>query len=153
MYCIGIEDIPDDLKKCRKLVVLNLSVNPLSQFPDVITKLISLEELYLNDIQLDYLPANTCRLVNLRILELRENRLSNLPKAISRLNHLTRLDIGLNDFWDIVSFNFVLCVHAFNHICVHACIQCVSCINILLLSVTTEQIFLKFCRSGTLYLE
>lgn len=50
----------------------------------------------------EYLPANFGRLSRLRILELRENQLNTLPKSIARLTALQRLDIGQNDFSELV---------------------------------------------------
>lgn len=66
--------------------------------------MLGLTELYLNDTYLEFLPANFGRLVNLRILELRENALITLPKSMNRLESLTRLDIGQNEFTELVSY-------------------------------------------------
>lgn len=98
----GVEELNEAVKGCKKLSELNMSMNPLKQFPEAVTQLISLEELYLSDAGLDYLPANVGRLVRLRILELRDNKLSSLPKAIARFSLLQRLDIGQNDFTYLV---------------------------------------------------
>ncbi len=43
------------------------------------------------------------RLSKLKILEARENHLKTLPKSMSRLTCLERLDIGNNDFSELVS--------------------------------------------------
>jgi Leucine-rich repeat (LRR) protein len=43
-----------------------------------------------------------CRLVKLRILEIRENHLKTLPKSFGRLVELERLDIGNNEFTELV---------------------------------------------------
>ena len=43
------------------------------------------------------------RLSKLKILELRENHLKTLPKSFSRLTELERLDVGHNEFTELVS--------------------------------------------------
>lgn len=43
------------------------------------------------------------RLVTLKILEIRENHLKTLPKSFGRLTELERLDIGNNEFTELVS--------------------------------------------------
>lgn len=43
-----------------------------------------------------------CRLSKLKILELRENHLKTLPQSLSRLTELERLDIGCNEFTELV---------------------------------------------------
>lgn len=95
--------IPDNIKGCKHLVYVDVSVNQLEKLPEGFTQLLSLEELYLNDTCLDFLPANFGRLTKLRILELRENNLNTLPKSMARLTSLERLDIGQNEFSDLVS--------------------------------------------------
>jgi hypothetical protein len=42
------------------------------------------------------------RLNQLRVLELRENRLQALPNSLSALMYLQRLDVGTNDFIQLV---------------------------------------------------
>lgn len=113
MYNINIEliyltstaltTVADQIKSCKHLVRLDLSVNSLERLPDAITSLITLQELYLNDTFLEFLPANFGRLTNLRILELRDNNLMTLPKSIARLTNLSRIDIGNNEFTELVS--------------------------------------------------
>lgn len=95
--------IEENIKNCKRLTILNLSVNPLSQFPIPLTQVLSIEELCLNDTQLEFIPANIGRLINLKVLELRDNKITQIPKAVSRLMQLYRLDIGQNDFIDFVS--------------------------------------------------
>uniref|UniRef100_A0A1B6D9V6 PDZ domain-containing protein n=4 Tax=Clastoptera arizonana TaxID=38151 RepID=A0A1B6D9V6_9HEMI len=97
----GISHISENIKSCRKLTYLNLSMNPLGQFPDGVTQLISLENLYMSSTMIDFIPANIGRLSRLEIFELRDNMLSALPKAFARLNNLTCLDIGHNDFTEL----------------------------------------------------
>lgn len=94
----------DNMKGLKNLRYLDLSMNGLEKLPEVVTSLIALQELYLNDTMMEFLPANFGRLVCLRILELRENQLLTLPKSISRLsNALQRIDIGQNEFSELVS--------------------------------------------------
>nr|CAD7426841.1 unnamed protein product [Timema monikensis] len=98
---VALCGIPDNIKCCKQLFWIDVSVNPLEKLPEGFTQLINLEELYLNDTYLDFLPANFGRLTKLKILELRENNLNTLPKSIARLSHLERLDIGQNEFSDL----------------------------------------------------
>jgi len=95
--------IDEKIQYCKKLSILNLSANPLTQFPIPLTQVLSLEELCLNDTQLEFVPANIGRLINLKVLELRDNRISQLPRAVSHLMQMFRLDIGQNDFIEFVS--------------------------------------------------
>lgn len=54
-----ILSIPENIKECKCLRVIEASVNPLGpRLPDGFTQLINLQELYLNDTFLEYLPAN-----------------------------------------------------------------------------------------------
>lgn len=46
------------------------------------------------------------RLSKLKTLELRENRLTTLPASIARLGELEHLDIGNNEFSELVCFCF-----------------------------------------------
>ena len=50
------------------------------------------------------------RLSRLKILELRENHLKTLPKSFSRLTELEKLDIGHNEFTELVGFFHVVLV-------------------------------------------
>lgn len=98
-----LSTIDESIINCKKLSILNLSANPLLQFPISLTQIVSLQELCLNDTQLEFIPANIGRLINLKVLEFRNNKISKIPKAISRLSQLYRLDIGQNEFIDFVS--------------------------------------------------
>ena len=60
--------LPDAIKGCKSLSVVEASVNPLGKLPDGFTQLLSLTQLYLNDTFLEYLPANFGRLNKLKIL-------------------------------------------------------------------------------------
>lgn len=44
------------------------------------------------------------RLLKLKVLEIRENHLKTLPKSFSMLTALERLDIGHNEFTELVSY-------------------------------------------------
>lgn len=107
-FCLllGISYISDDIKSCKKLTQLNLSMNPIGQFPEGVTHLIFLEKLYMSGTMIDFIPANIGRLARLRIFELRDNVITTLPKAFARLTSLICLDIGYNDFTELVSNNF-----------------------------------------------
>lgn len=111
-----LDTIDESIINCKKLSVLNLSANPLIQFPISLTQIVSLIELCLNDTQLEFIPANIGRLVNLKVLEFRNNKISKIPKAISHLNQLYRLDIGQNEFINFVSENdFILKLKSINY--------------------------------------
>lgn len=45
----AISDIPDNIKGCRHLAVVDASINPLCRLPEGFTQLPTLTELYLND--------------------------------------------------------------------------------------------------------
>lgn len=105
-FILDLCTIDENIKNCKKLAILNLSANPLSQVPNSVTQILSLQELCLNDTQLEYIPANIGRLTNLKTLELRDNKISQLPKSVSRLTGLFRLDIGQNDFTYFVSTRY-----------------------------------------------
>jgi len=51
-----------------------------------------------------------CRLSQLKVLELRENHLKTLPNSLMSLSHLCRLDLGTNDFQQLVIVG-VLVIH------------------------------------------
>ncbi|OTF74250.1 LAP1-like protein, partial [Euroglyphus maynei] len=94
-----ILQLPDSIRQCKLLMIVEASINPLGpRLPDSLTQLINLRELFLNDTFLEFLPANFGKLTRLQIVELRENHLKTLPKSINRLVELRRLDIGQNDF-------------------------------------------------------
>ena len=74
------------------------------------------------------------RLVKLKILEIRENHLKTLPKSFGRLAELERLDIGNNEFTDLVSnvlfqqmrMHVCVCV-VWYVLCVVCCVWCGVC--------------------------
>lgn len=72
----------------------NTSLLKWLDFSLVLTRFTTLQE---------YLPANFGRLVCLEVLELRDNQLNTLPKSLVRLTKLRRLDIGSNEFSQLVS--------------------------------------------------
>ena len=97
MLCV-LTDIPETIKQCRQLAVIEASVNPLQKIPEGCTQLVSVTELYLNDCFLEYIPANFGWLAKLKILELRENSLNSLPKSMDRLASLSRIDLSQKIF-------------------------------------------------------
>jgi len=62
----------------------------------------------------------TCRLSKLRILELRENHLKTLPQSISRLSVLERLDVGCNEFTELVMPHLILKTNSISVGSIHA---------------------------------
>lgn len=58
----------------------------------------------MNDTSLTRLPQDIGRLSGLKSLELRENHLRSLPPSFIKLRNLQRLDLGQNDFDEIVHF-------------------------------------------------
>uniref|UniRef100_A0A8C2L139 Leucine rich repeat containing 7 n=1 Tax=Cyprinus carpio TaxID=7962 RepID=A0A8C2L139_CYPCA len=79
----GIQEFPDNIKCCKCLSVVEASVNPIAKLPDGFTQLLSLTQLFLNDAFLEYLPAN-------------------FGRSIHRLSQLERLDLGSNEFSELV---------------------------------------------------
>ncbi|KAJ8306778.1 hypothetical protein KUTeg_015669 [Tegillarca granosa] len=70
-FDLSVIDMPENIKCCKYLRVVDASVNPLG------------------------------KLSKLKILEIRENHLKTLPKSFSRLTELERLDIGHNEFGEL----------------------------------------------------
>ena len=97
-----ISDLPEELKICHNLQVLDISSNPIARLPDSITLCTSLTQLSLNDISLTKLPQDIGKLVSLKSLEVRENHLRALPVSISELRQLQRLDLGQNELDELV---------------------------------------------------
>lgn len=54
----GIQEIPDVIKCCKRLSIVEASVNPIGRLPEGFMMLINLRELYLNDTFLEYLPGS-----------------------------------------------------------------------------------------------
>ena len=54
----GIQEIPDSIKCCKMLSIIEASVNPIGRLPEGFMMLINLRELYLNATFLEYLPAS-----------------------------------------------------------------------------------------------
>jgi Leucine-rich repeat (LRR) protein len=57
-YLLGIHEIPDSIKCCKRLSIIEASVNPIGRLPEGFMMLISLSELYLNDTFLEFLPGS-----------------------------------------------------------------------------------------------
>ncbi len=55
---LGIHEIPDTIKCCKRLTIIEASVNPIGRLPEGFMMLIHLSELYLNDTFLEYLPGS-----------------------------------------------------------------------------------------------
>ncbi|VDM42227.1 unnamed protein product, partial [Toxocara canis] len=96
-----VSDLPEEIKECTQLKILDLSSNPITRLPPTITLLTSMTHLGLNDISLTQMPVDIGRLKNLRSLEVRENLLRTIPPSISQLTQLQRLDLGHNELDDL----------------------------------------------------
>ncbi|CAG5126325.1 unnamed protein product, partial [Candidula unifasciata] len=98
MFVSKIYEIPDKIKLCKNLQVLDFSSNPLTKgLPDGLLQLRNLTQLGLNDVALQRLPYDIASLTSLVSLELRDNMLKIIPQSISFLIKLKILDLGSND--------------------------------------------------------
>uniref|UniRef100_A0AAX7TEI4 PDZ domain-containing protein n=1 Tax=Astatotilapia calliptera TaxID=8154 RepID=A0AAX7TEI4_ASTCA len=88
----SIQDFPENIKNCKGLAIVEASVNPISKLPEGFTQLLSLTQLYLNDAFLEFLPASFGRSVS-----------SLVCHTMQKLTQLERLDLGSNEFTEVVS--------------------------------------------------
>jgi hypothetical protein len=92
----GINSLPDEFSKLKKLISINLRGNKFIDFPIVLTKLRTIEEISLSSNGLERIPVDIGKLRNLRVLILNFNHLTELPKEMGLLHNLLYLDIGDN---------------------------------------------------------
>jgi GTPase SAR1 family protein len=88
--------LPEELRLCTKLEVLELRGNCLQEVPGWICELLALRTLDLsqNDLQ-EVVPAGVCELASLKELDLRDNPfLTRLPDELADLTSLTTLRLG-----------------------------------------------------------
>ncbi|KAI0984753.1 hypothetical protein GJ496_006338 [Pomphorhynchus laevis] len=90
--------LPDEIRFCESLQILNISGNPLQNgLPAGVTGLLNLQHLTLNDCSLTHLPEDIGSLTNLQTIEVRENLLRVLPESICQLSSLLSIDLGSNE--------------------------------------------------------
>ena len=77
----------------RRVYILNLDGQNLTEIPDKVFKLKNLQELYLRDNQLSSLPDELSALTNLQKLMLGENAIDSLPPMIGKFQQLEELDL------------------------------------------------------------
>ena len=94
---IGVDELPEEIKKCRNLKFLDMTGNPLRALPNAFTSLTNLTHLTLNDVTLCDLPTDIGNLISLTQLEARDNYFSVVPVSIGRLSNLRLLDLGGNE--------------------------------------------------------
>jgi Leucine-rich repeat (LRR) protein len=85
------------LDNFKKLEILNLSGNSLTQFPYQLLAMESLKEIYLGANKIKILPKNYDKLVNsLELLYLGGNLIQNVPEELSQLTKLKTLNLSDN---------------------------------------------------------
>jgi hypothetical protein len=83
----------DAIARCRTLVSLDLSANPITELPDDVGSLTALTSLNLAGTKLAALPASFAALEALEYLELSNCPLAQLPGDLGRLRNLKRLGL------------------------------------------------------------
>jgi Leucine-rich repeat (LRR) protein len=95
---LGLSDVPAEIATLEHLESLNISSNPLREFPLVLTELRNLKTLYIIAAQLESIPPEIGKMVSLEVLDLGSNNLISLPDEIASLSNLHYLSIANNDF-------------------------------------------------------
>ena len=97
-----IEVLPPEIFRCASLEVLNLSKNPLREFPDYgVESLTVLRELKFSENKLTSLPPLIFNLTSLEYLDLSGNQIGSLPNELSKLVRLRYIDISGNRLTEI----------------------------------------------------
>lgn len=89
------KEIPEEIKRLRKLKKLVILNADIDYFPEWICDMITLKELMVRGTSLTAIPKNIDNLINLKRLELGVNPIKVLPKEIGKLKKLKFL--GLHD--------------------------------------------------------
>lgn len=105
----GYTALPEELRKCKKLQLLEAYDNQLTQLPGWLSELKDLKGLWLNENNLTSLPDNICQLSGLKNLYLGKNNLTMLPEKIGKLKDLILIALENNtalkqlpdSFWDL----------------------------------------------------
>jgi hypothetical protein len=95
---MGLSDVPAEIATLEHLESLNISSNPLREFPLVLSELRNLKTLYIIAAQLESIPPEIGKMVSLEVLDLGSNNLISLPDEIASLSNLHYLSIANNDF-------------------------------------------------------
>jgi len=91
-------DLNEALVAAKKVCVLDLSGQQLSQVPRRVGELTNLEVLYLYNNQLTDLPLEIFELTALKVLSLIDNQFTKLPQEIKNLKNLNLLILSGNNF-------------------------------------------------------
>jgi hypothetical protein len=97
----GIQDIPDDTFKKKKLIKVNFSKNRIKVIPQTINELKNVEVLDLSNNRINQLFANLFALKKLKALILNNNKISSLPRQILNLKRLQKLHLSANKLKDL----------------------------------------------------
>ena len=100
----AIAEIPDDIRKLKKLKTLDLTNNPLGKLPLAVCDLEQLESLSIRSIGMTEIPEEIGKLKNLKNLELdsswgtdeNKNVITVFPSTFSQLSNLKTLQIEYN---------------------------------------------------------
>lgn len=91
-----LTELTDTLRSLTQLQLLNVSRNELTALPETICELSQLQSLHVWDNQLTALPETLGDLSQLRILDVSRNQLTGLPETIGELSKLQSLNVSLN---------------------------------------------------------
>lgn len=86
------------LREPKKVYVLNISFQDLTEVPNSISKLENLQQLWLGGNELITLPESIVKLKKLQLLDIYGNKITTLPDGFEALQNLEILDLGSNKF-------------------------------------------------------
>lgn len=98
---LGLEVVPTNIFKFRKLEYLGLSGNMISEIPKYIKKFKHLTHLGLAKNRINKIPIELCKLKNLKVINLSENKINKIPQCIENLESLERFIIRNNNLTSI----------------------------------------------------
>lgn len=90
-----ITALPEDFKKLKHLVHLDLSKNNLAHFPPVLMEMPQLEVLRMGKNDIDRVPEEIVRMTGLEVLDLWSTQVARLPLAIAEMESLKEVDLRM----------------------------------------------------------
>uniref|UniRef100_A0A914C0M2 PDZ domain-containing protein n=1 Tax=Acrobeloides nanus TaxID=290746 RepID=A0A914C0M2_9BILA len=94
--CLGLETVPDEVLKAKRIEELCLNSNAIEQLPHAFFRLSKLRRLELNYNKLRTVPSEIGQFHDLIELDLSKNELSDLPEEIAGCSSLLILDVSTN---------------------------------------------------------
>ena len=95
---LNLTSFPDEIFKCKKILILWLSGNEINEIPPAIGKYSMLQWLNLGSNKIKTLPAEIGGLVSLIQLNLENNPIPELPKEVSQFKELEILNLSNTPF-------------------------------------------------------